>query len=64
MVKESREKVYAYPNLVTPNKPIAFDEDTCIACNRCVDMCQMDVFMPNPAPGKPPPGAIAGLPVA
>ena len=50
----SREKVYAYPNLVTPNRPIAFDEDVCIACNRCVDMCQMDVFMPNPEHGRPP----------
>ena len=50
----SKNKVRAVANLVTPNKPIEFDEDVCIACNGCVEACQMDVFLPNPAKGRPP----------
>jgi len=47
-------KVYAFPNLVTPQQPVQFNEKTCIGCNRCIDMCQMDVLMPNPEKGRPP----------
>lgn len=31
-------------------KPITFDLDKCIGCNRCVNICQCDILMP----GKPP----------
>jgi len=34
--------------------PITFDSDICIKCNRCVDICQVDVFIPNPEKDKPP----------
>ena len=50
----TESKVYAVPNLVTPNKPIVFNEDACNGCNRCVEVCLSDVFMPNPEKGKPP----------
>jgi NAD-dependent dihydropyrimidine dehydrogenase PreA subunit len=50
----SEEKIYAVPNLVTPNQPVEFDEKVCIGCNKCVEICQMDVFIPNPEKGKPP----------
>lgn len=50
----SEFRVYAFPNLVTPNRPIEFDENVCSACNICVEMCQMDVFIPNPDKGSPP----------
>lgn len=49
-----KEKVYATPNIVTPNKPVIFDPDICNGCNICVETCQMDVFIPNPEKGKPP----------
>ncbi len=34
--------------------PVAFDPAICNGCNRCVEVCQVDVFAPNPEPGKPP----------
>jgi NAD-dependent dihydropyrimidine dehydrogenase PreA subunit len=49
-----RRKAKAVPNLITPSKPIEIDKDVCIACNGCVEACQMDVFLPNPAKGRPP----------
>jgi NAD-dependent dihydropyrimidine dehydrogenase PreA subunit len=33
---------------------IVRNEDVCIACNRCVDVCMQDVHVPNPEEGKPP----------
>lgn len=35
-------------------RPIRFDADKCIGCNRCVNICQVDIFLPNPERGKPP----------
>jgi NAD-dependent dihydropyrimidine dehydrogenase PreA subunit len=29
-------------------KPITFDAGKCTGCNLCVDICQVDVFIPNP----------------
>jgi len=50
----SQKKLYMLPNLITPNKPVVFDEAACDGCNRCVRMCPMDILMPNPEKGKPP----------
>lgn len=36
------------------SKPIMFDEEKCIGCNRCVEICQVDLFIPNPVKGKVP----------
>ncbi|MBY9012686.1 MAG: ferredoxin family protein [Candidatus Lokiarchaeota archaeon] len=36
------------------SNPITFDSDICINCNRCVDICQVDVFIPNHEKDKPP----------
>ena len=47
-------KVYATPNLVTPNNPVVFNPDICNGCNTCIEVCMSDVFMPNPEKGKPP----------
>ena len=44
----------ALPNLVTPNKPVVIDATVCNGCNRCVEMCQSDVFVPSAEKGKPP----------
>lgn len=43
-----RNKTYAYPNITTPNRPVIFDPEKCTGCNTCVDVCQMDVLIPNP----------------
>lgn len=35
-------------------RPIRFDADRCVGCNRCANICQVDIFIPNPEKGKPP----------
>lgn len=35
-------------------RPIRFDEEKCVGCNRCANICQVDIFIPNPVKGKPP----------
>lgn len=34
--------------------PLSFDPDVCIGCNICVDVCQVDVMLPNVEEGSPP----------
>ena len=50
----SDRKIYAVPNVQTPNTPVRFNADVCVGCNRCVEICPLDVFIPNPEKGKPP----------
>ena len=50
----SQDEIYALPNITTPNNPVIFDGDVCNGCNRCVELCQVDVYIPNPEKGKPP----------
>jgi len=35
-------------------RPIVFNEEVCTACNKCVDVCLMEILQPNPEKGKPP----------
>jgi len=50
----SEQKVYAIPNVQTPNMPVIINPDVCIACYKCVQICPVDVFIPNPKEGGPP----------
>lgn len=50
----AKEDIRMFPNMVTPNDPIIFDENVCTGCNNCVEYCVMDIYMPNPEKGKPP----------
>lgn len=50
----SEEKVYAVPNRPTPARPVLFNEELCAGCNRCVEICQMDIFIPSATKGNPP----------
>ncbi|NTV89895.1 MAG: ferredoxin family protein [Clostridiales bacterium] len=34
--------------------PIIYDREKCIGCNKCVDICQVDLLVPNPEKGEPP----------
>ncbi len=49
-----KRKIYATPNLITPNRPLIFDKEICNGCNICVDICPMDILIPNPKRGKQP----------
>jgi NAD-dependent dihydropyrimidine dehydrogenase PreA subunit len=48
------KEVLALPNIVTPANPVKFDPSICTGCNTCVNVCQIDVFIPNPEKGQPP----------
>jgi len=48
------DKVYAIPNVQSPNMPVVFNPEKCIGCNTCVQVCQIDVYIPNPVKGQPP----------
>jgi NAD-dependent dihydropyrimidine dehydrogenase PreA subunit len=34
--------------------PIIYDREKCVGCNKCVDICQVDLLVPNPERGEPP----------
>jgi NAD-dependent dihydropyrimidine dehydrogenase PreA subunit len=44
----------------TARFPLTFDPDICIGCNICVDVCQVDILLPNPEVGEPPIVAFPG----
>lgn len=35
-------------------EPLLFDDGLCIGCNRCMNVCQVDIMIPNPVRGKHP----------
>ena len=49
-----RKATYALPNVISPSNPVIFDPDLCTGCNNCVEVCQVDVFIPNPEEEMPP----------
>ena len=32
-------------------EPLLFDEELCIGCNRCMNVCQADIMIPAPEAG-------------
>jgi NAD-dependent dihydropyrimidine dehydrogenase PreA subunit len=49
-----KDKAFAIPNAPGFSSPILFEADICNGCNRCVDVCTMDILIPNSEKGKPP----------
>lgn len=49
-----KAEAYAIPNLPGPGRPVILNPDICDGCNLCVNICIMDIFIPNPSKGKPP----------
>ena len=47
-------KIYAAPNIATPSRPVIFNQETCTGCNHCVEVCPVDVYIPNPEKRKSP----------
>lgn len=35
-------------------EPLLFNDELCIGCNRCMNVCQVDIMIPNPEKGKHP----------
>ena len=50
---------YAFPQTGVM-EPVSFEPELCIGCNICVDVCQVDVMIPNPEEGLPPIVAFPG----
>ena len=50
----AQEKVYAIPNVPTPNTPVIINPEICNGCDTCVEVCQVDVFIPHPERRSPP----------
>jgi NAD-dependent dihydropyrimidine dehydrogenase PreA subunit len=34
----AKDKVYAIPNITTPNRPVIFNPEICNGCNQCVEI--------------------------
>jgi len=49
-----KNRVFALPNVITPSRPVIFNPEVCNGCNRCVEVCPIDVYIPNHERGKPP----------
>ena len=47
------KKIYVTPEPCISN-PITINAGTCIGCNRCMEVCQVDLFIPSPEKGSPP----------
>ena len=52
--EDKKDKVLIIPNIATPNRPVIRNPEICNGCNTCVDVCQIDVYVPNPEKGKSP----------
>ncbi|MFC1554922.1 ferredoxin family protein [candidate division KSB1 bacterium] len=46
-------KTYVLPDSKT-FEPVTIDPKKCTGCNICVELCQVDLFLPNPEKLKPP----------
>jgi NAD-dependent dihydropyrimidine dehydrogenase PreA subunit len=49
--EDRKDKVYIVPNIATPNRPVIRDPEICNGCNTCVNIYQIDVYIPNPVKG-------------
>ena len=47
------KKVFIHPETAA-FKPLTFNAGICDGCNRCVEVCQVDILVPHPEKGKPP----------
>lgn len=48
-----RNKMIARP-LPASSNPLTFDDSKCIGCNRCMNICQVDIMIPAETKGKHP----------
>ena len=46
-------KVWITPEQAVFN-PLSFNPEICDGCNRCIEVCQLDILAPHPEKGKPP----------
>lgn len=42
------------PSFSGPCRVLSFNAEKCVGCNACVNVCPIDVMIPNPVKGKEP----------
>ncbi|MCD7784250.1 MAG: 4Fe-4S binding protein [Oscillospiraceae bacterium] len=47
-------EIYIVPNPTGPTEAVTIDEDICVGCNACANICRTQTIMPNPVAGKAP----------
>jgi len=47
------QAIYVLPETAISG-PLVFDEQRCVGCNLCVEVCQVDLMIPNPEKGATP----------
>ena len=52
--KKSSEKEFVAYKVPCSARPIVFDKEICIGCNRCAEVCQVDILVPSAGKGEPP----------
>lgn len=45
---------YIVPNPTGPASAIEIEEELCIGCNSCANICRIQTILPNPEKGRPP----------
>lgn len=49
-----RENVYIMPNVSGPTEAVSINENLCIGCNACANICRTQTILPSPEKGQPP----------
>ena len=52
--KKSSEREFIAYKVPCSARPIVFDKEICIGCNRCAEVCQVDILVPSAGEGEPP----------
>ena len=47
-------EAYIYTNPTGPTRAVTIDENKCVGCNACANICRMQTILPNAVPGNPP----------
>ncbi len=48
------DQAYIYTNPTGPTRAVTINEDICVGCNACVNICRMQTLLPGPQPGSAP----------
>lgn len=47
-------EAFVFANPTGPTLAVTIDEDVCVGCNACANICRIQAILPDAEPGKPP----------